>query len=96
MPSKISSKLTKEERLIRSLSTAAKTLNKVMHQPLDGKDLEAAKHDVKSLVRVFQVYCPKEKIVIGRPTTDEDSARELRDEHNLVSGHNSRVLVSNN
>jgi hypothetical protein len=87
------SKLTKEERIIKSLSTASKTLNKIIHKPAD---IVAADGVGAPLVRLFQVFCPDENRVISAPTTDEDAAREFRDDHNLTSGHNSKVLVSNN
>ena len=88
-----------EERIVKSLTTAAKTLNKKMHQPFAITNIAALNNidgeGVNHLVKVFQVFCPDEGRVITPPTTDEAAAREFRDEHNLTSGHNSRVLVSN-
>lgn len=89
-------KMTKEERIVRSLTTAAKTLNKVIHKTTEMANIAALNEAaVIPLVRVFQVFCPDQNAVISSPTTDEDAAREFRDDHNLTTGHNSRILVSN-
>ena len=94
-----SSKLSKEERLQKSLTAAAKILTKLMHVPKAKRNaMTNAGHDspvgLRELTRVYQVWCPDTEEVIGDPTTDEALAMRIRNEHNLLEGHNARVLVS--
>jgi hypothetical protein len=86
--------ISKEDRLVKSLTAAAKVLNKKMHLP----DLNIAADNVDGdpdlKVKLYQVWCPDEEKVIGEPTTDYSKAERERNRHNDDEGHLSRILIS--
>lgn len=95
MAKAIKPKLSKEERIINSLTTAARTLNKLVHRPSDNSDGPAADEiELREAVTLYQVFCPNEKKILTSPTTNEGAATRFRDKHNLVTDHDAQVLTS--
>ncbi|MES2776928.1 MAG: hypothetical protein V4722_22315 [Bacteroidota bacterium] len=92
---KVTKTNSSEEKLIKSLTAAAKLLNKPLHIPkvVQGSSKISAKTK-NNVLTLFQVFCPDDDEVIGNPTTSLAVAENTRDEHNLLNDHLSRVVVS--
>ncbi|HEX2608570.1 MAG TPA: hypothetical protein VHK91_14375 [Flavisolibacter sp.] len=90
-----STRLGKQEKIIKSLKKAAAILNKV-NKPTktELKKMAKAEAAMEPEVVVFQVFCPDQKKSIGGPTTDFGQAETTRDSHNEQTGHASIIISS--